>query len=46
MEARQGARIVRNIIGQELQRNKAMQPRVSALYTTPMPPPPSFSTMR
>jgi hypothetical protein len=46
LEPAQGLRIAGDIIGQELESNEAMQSVSSALYTTPMPPPPSFSTMR
>ena len=45
-EAFRRLRILGYIIGQKLQRNEPPSSVSSALYTTPIPPPPSFSTMR
>jgi len=39
-------RITGNFLRQKLERDKAVQPGVFRLVDTPMPPPPSFSTMR
>ena len=38
--------IPRELFGDELERHERRSRVSSALYTTPMPPPPSFSTMR
>ena len=45
-KALEGLRIVGDVVGQEFERDKTASRMSSALYTTPMPPPPSFSTMR
>ena len=46
LKAGQRVRIVGNLLRQELEGDEAMQAVSSALYTTPIPPPPSFSIMR
>jgi hypothetical protein len=38
--------IIGNVFGKELEPTKRPRSVSSALYTTPIPPPPSFSTMR
>ena len=45
-EPLQRLRVSRHIVRQEFQRHVASQRVSSALYTTPIPPPPSFCTMR
>jgi len=42
----EGSRIARDIIGQKFQRDKSAERRILGFVTTPIPPPPSFSTMR
>jgi hypothetical protein len=45
-EAGQRLRVAGDILGQELERDETVQPGVLGLITTPIPPPPSFSTTR
>ena len=45
LEAGQGLGVSADIIGQKLEGDKSVEGD-SALYTTPMPPPPNFSTTR
>ncbi len=46
LESFQGLPVLREFFGQEFEGDGALSLVSSALYTTPMPPPPSFSSMR
>ena len=46
LKAAERLRVFGHVVGQELESHERPSSISSALYTTPIPPPPSFSTMR